>query len=151
MYEKFSRNNLKEFTKSHISWGLRGPLATISSSWPAQQEPLRASCTGPCPDGFWISTSRETPQTFLGNLCQCSTTLDSKSVSWCSRGTCCVSVCNYCQSLDPSEKESDSIHFVPSFQVFINVITNPLKTLFSIGWPDPALLTFPYRRGVSVP
>lgn len=64
---------------------------------PAQAEPLwpTAGFPGSCPYGL-LSTSRDRDSITPWVICASAQSPYSRSVSWCSRGTTCVSFCAYC-------------------------------------------------------
>ena len=52
--------------------------------------------SAPCPNNFWISPRRETPQPLWATCDSAQSPSQQKSVSWCSDRTCCVSVFAHC-------------------------------------------------------
>ena len=56
----------------------------------------RASCPVPCPDVFWISPRMETLPPPWPTCASARLPSMGKSVSWCSEGTSCFSVCTHC-------------------------------------------------------
>lgn len=105
-------------TESQDVWGWKGPLEIILSYFPAQAGTCRTSSPGPRPQGFWISPKMEAPQP-LGNLCLCSATLTAPDVQSEHPGFQVVPVV-FCPVSRHHWKESGSVTFAPSLQVFIH-------------------------------
>ena len=114
-----------EITESQSGWGWKGPLKIIWSSPPVQAGPPRASCPGPHPDGFWLSPIYShlsgQPVPVLSHP------HSKKVVSWCSEGTCCVSVCAHCLW---------SCHWAPWKRAWLPLLCT-LPSGSYIHWWDP--------------
>lgn len=98
---------------------------------------LKHGHSGPCPGGFWTPPRMKCLQT-LGELCQCSVSLPvMQRFLVFRRNLLCGAVCAHCLR-DPEShwKEPGSVHFVPSFQVFLHI--NKLPSEPSPGWNRPS-------------
>lgn len=79
---------------SHNGCSWQWPLEVIWFYTPAQAGPCRTGCPTSCPDRFRISPRTKTPQPLCWAICSSiQSPSQLKSISWCSEGLFCVSVC----------------------------------------------------------
>lgn len=84
-------STLVKTTEIQNGWGCKRPLDIILFNLPSQAGPPKASCSGPCPHGFWISKDGDN---LPGQLIPVLGHPHSKErPSWCSLETSCVSAC----------------------------------------------------------
>lgn len=84
--------------RSHNLWDWKGLAGVIWSCHPAYEGTHSAGCSGLCPGSFRVTPRIEMLQP-LWKTCVCVWSSSwQKSVSWCSQGSSCVSVCGHCFS-----------------------------------------------------
>lgn len=104
-------------------WRLPSPTLRLTA------RSSRAGCSGPCPDGFWVSPWMASTSP-LGNLFYLITLTVTSFL--CLQGISCISICALCLlSFHWARLRRVWIHVLYSHQVFIHMHKIPLSLLFT--------------------
>lgn len=140
------RNYWKSSHRIHRMVEVVWDLEVIRSNLTVQAGSPRAGCPGPCPGGIWISPRMESLQP-LRATCQCPAACTTESVSWCSEGTSCVSVCaHWLWSCHWALLRRACLHPLCTLLSGIYAYWDPPWACSSPRWTAPALSASPNRR-----